>query len=146
MQPAESPQERKTILLVEDNPADVLLIREALRENGVVYRDVLTKDGADAIRILEEMETSDRHPCPDVIILDLNIPKTHGLEVLRRVRGSEICGKTPVLVFSSSEAPSDRQGAIDLGADIYIRKPFDLAEFMSLGAQVKRLLDPSSVH
>src|SRR5579863_5222777 len=91
------------IVIVEDNPADVLLLRAALAThhvNSVLY---VARDGDEAIRVLDDVDNTEI-PCPDLIVLDLNLPRRSGFEVLARVRSSEKCGKKPVVILSSSEA------------------------------------------
>ena len=127
------------ILLVDDNPADVLLVREALKWHDVKSEMVVARDGDDAIRLMDEIDSS-RLPCPNLVILDLNLPRKTGFEVLERVRSSPGCGITPVVVLSSSDAPSDRQKAKILGASQYIQKPSNLQDFMSIGAKLKEIL------
>ena len=121
------------ILLAEDNPADVYLIEEALREHRVDCRIVVADDGEAAMRMIDQGEF-----CPDIVLLDLNMPKRSGSEVLEKLRHT--CGKSvPVIILTSSDSPSDRQEALKLGATKYIRKPTGLDEFMEIGATVKQL-------
>jgi CheY-like chemotaxis protein len=127
------------ILLAEDNPADVYLIEEALREHQVPFEITVAEDGEAAIAMLAR---SDQRP--DIVLLDLNMPKRSGGEVLERLRqgsGSEL----PVIVLTSSDSPSDKEEALRLGATCYIRKPTGLDEFLEIGATVKRLVgNPSA--
>jgi CheY-like chemotaxis protein len=127
------------ILLVDDNPADVLLVREALKWHDVKSEMVVARDGDEAIRLMDEIDTSST-PCPNLVILDLNLPRKTGFEVLERVRSSPGCATIPVVVLSSSDAPSDRQKAKLLGANQYIQKPSNLQDFMSIGAKLKDIL------
>jgi DNA-binding response OmpR family regulator len=127
------------ILLVDDNPADVLLVREALKWHEVNSEVIVARDGDDAIHLIDEIDTS-RMPCPSLVILDLNLPRKTGFEVLERVRASAGCAEIPVVVLSSSDAISDRQKAKLLGASQYIQKPSNLQEFMSIGARLKDIL------
>jgi CheY-like chemotaxis protein len=80
-------------------------------------------------------------PCPVLVVLDLNLPKRNGREVLERIRQSPCCGKVPVAVFSSSDAATDRQEAARLGANRYIQKPSNLDEFLKIGGILRTLLD-----
>ncbi|MDP9054702.1 MAG: response regulator [Acidobacteriota bacterium] len=127
------------ILLVDDNPADVLLVREALKWNGVNSAVTVARDGDDAIHLMEDIDTRVGE-CPGLIVLDLNLPRKTGFEVLERVRRSPLCGKTPVVVLSSSGAPSDRQKAKLLGASEYFQKPSNLRDFMLIGAALRDML------
>jgi chemotaxis family two-component system response regulator Rcp1 len=129
------------IVLVDDNPADVLLVREALAWHDVKTTLVVARDGDEAIRFIEEIDANVR-PCPDLVVLDLNLPKKTGFQVLERIRSSPVCGDRPVAILSSSEAVTDRQKAELLGASCYIRKPSNLTDFMLIGEQLKEMLPP----
>ena len=122
------------ILLAEDNPADVYLIEEALREHQVDFRITVAEDGEAAMSLMSQGKVS-----PDIVLLDLNMPKRGGGEVLERIRqGSE--RELPVIILTSSDSPSDREEALRLGATCYIRKPTGLDEFLEIGATIKRLV------
>jgi CheY-like chemotaxis protein len=79
-------------------------------------------------------------PCPNVLLLDLNLSKVDGPQVLQAFRNNPACAKTPVIVVTSSDAPADRKRFKDLGATAYFRKPYELAEFMRLGAVIKEVV------
>lgn len=96
-------------------------------------------DGQKAIDFIARAETDPTAPCPHLLVLDLNLPKRDGFEVLRRVRASAACKDIPVLIVTSSDSPADLQQAAALGAG-YFRKPPSLAEFLKLGAVLKQLL------
>jgi chemotaxis family two-component system response regulator Rcp1 len=137
---AQSPSRKHvSILLVDDNPADVLLVREALKWHEVNSDLIVARDGDDAIRLMDEID-SKLLQCPDLVILDLNLPRKTGFEVLQRIRTSPCCGETPVIILSSSDAQSDRQKAKLLGASQYLQKPSNLHDFMSIGATLKDML------
>ncbi len=127
------------ILLVEDNPADVFLVREALAWNNIKSQLFVVRDGDEAIRLVQEIERT-QSPCPDLLVLDVNLPRKSGFEVLRRVRASAKCGVAPVAILTSSEAPTDRAEAARLGASSYIQKPSNLRDFMSVGEKLKAIL------
>ena len=127
------------IFLVDDNPADVLLVREALTWHEVTTKIVVARDGDEAIRILDDIDTR-LLTCPDLVVLDLNLPRKTGFEVLQRVRSSSRCRETPVAILSSSDAVSDRQKAAQFGATEYFQKPSNLNDFMLIGARLKRLI------
>jgi DNA-binding response OmpR family regulator len=127
------------ILLVEDNPADVFLVREALAWNDIKSQLFVVRDGDEAIRLVQEIERT-QSPCPDLVVLDVNLPRKSGFDVLRRVRASVKCGVAPVAILTSSEAPADRAEAARLGASSYIRKPSNLRDFMSIGEKLKAIL------
>jgi CheY-like chemotaxis protein len=122
------------ILLAEDNPADVYLIEEALREHNVSFEITVAPDGEAAMEMVSNQELN-----PDIVLLDLNMPKRSGgevLDTLRRIAGKDL----PVIVLTSSDSPTDRQEALRLGATCYIRKPTGLDEFLQIGATIKDLV------
>jgi CheY-like chemotaxis protein len=125
------------ILLAEDNPADVYLIREALKEHGVGCTLRTAADGKDVLTLIA---SGDGSWSPDLIILDLNLPRHDGIEILQRVRATKAIAKVPVVVLTSSDSPRDRMIANELGASRYLRKPSNLEEFLELGAIFKELL------
>jgi chemotaxis family two-component system response regulator Rcp1 len=126
-------------MLVEDNPADVTLLSEALASQKVETRLCVAHDGDEGIRLIDAIDESCM-PCPDLFVLDLNLPRKSGFAVLERVRSSLKCGRKPVVVFSSSDADEDKEQARRLGASFYIRKPSTLKELMLVGAQLKNIL------
>jgi CheY-like chemotaxis protein len=124
---------------VEDNPGDVGLVRHVLAEHGITCELLVLRDGEKALEFIEQVDGG-RLPCPQLVILDLNLPKTSGREVLQRMRVSPVCGNVPVVILSSSEAPKDKQETAALGATRYIRKPPTLDEFLKIGGVLKTLL------
>jgi two-component system, chemotaxis family, response regulator Rcp1 len=135
------PADGTVTLLVEDNPSDVMLIHQALTEHGIKPQIFVAKDGDEAIKLLHQIDES-IIPCPDLVILDINLPKKTGFEVLSRIRESLKCAKTPVAVLTSSDALKDRQEAARRGATLYLVKPSSLEEFMKIGEKLKNLLAP----
>lgn len=122
----------KFILLVEDNEPDVLLTQRALKKNKIPIKMAVARDGEEALNYLFcEGEFSTRNPeeIPHLILLDLNLPKIDGLEVLRRIRANEKLKRLPVVVMTSSKQYSDLEKCYELGANSYIRKPVDFLEF-----------------
>lgn len=128
-----------SILLVEDNPADAGLVRKALEEHGVEGDLIVIADGEKAIEFIHSIEAQGT-PCPDLAIIDLNLPKKPGREVLRQMRVSQVCRHIPVVILSSSDAARDRADAVQFGASQYLRKPSRLEEFLRLGAIFKAAL------
>jgi CheY-like chemotaxis protein len=137
--PSESVPRRLNLLLAEDNLPDALLVREAIRFENLPLEVHVASDGQRAIDFIVQSENDPNAPCPHILLLDINLPKADGFEVLRRVRNSDRCGKAPVLMFSSSDSPADRSQATKLGAG-YFRKPPSYDEFLKLGAVLKKLL------
>jgi CheY-like chemotaxis protein len=131
---------RFEIVLVEDAEPDVFLVREALELSGLEFSLRVFDDGEKAAEFLDEVDRDDAAPRPQLLLLDLNIPKKTGAEVLERVRKSPRCGRLPVIVLTSSDSPKDREITTRLGATHYFRKPSRLAEFMKLGDVVRDLL------
>jgi DNA-binding response OmpR family regulator len=126
--------------LIEDNPADAGLVREALEEHSVEGELLLIGDGDAAIRWIEELDGRPGN-CPDLVILDLNLPKRAGREVLECVRKSVKCSKAITIILSSSDAERDKAEAMRLGASRYLRKPLLLGEFIQLGAVFKAMIE-----
>jgi chemotaxis family two-component system response regulator Rcp1 len=129
----------QVIMLVEDNPADVTLLSEALSSHKVETPLFVAHDGDEGIQIIDAIDES-RIPCPDLILLDLNLPRKSGFAVLERLRSSRKCNRKPVVVLSSSDAREDREKAWRLGASYYIRKPSTLKDLMSIGGVLKQIL------
>ena len=131
--------ESKTILLVEDNPDDEALTLRALKRNNILNEVVVARDGAEALDYLfGEGKFKDRKPekLPEVILLDLKLPKIDGLEVLRRIRGNERTRRLAVVILTSSNEERDIIAGYDLGANSYIRKPVDFNQFMEAVRQL----------
>lgn len=126
----------KTILLVEDNPDDVDLTVRALKQNNLLNRVHVARDGAEAIEMLFGTATTPPLPEPEVVLLDLNLPKISGLDVLRRIRADDRTKLLPVVVLTTSSEDRDRIESYSLGANSYINKP---VEFESFSKAVKQL-------
>jgi CheY-like chemotaxis protein len=131
----------KYILLAEDNPADVQLVREALEDRSVACGLHVVHDGAQAIAFIERIDGNSAFPCPSLVLLDLHLPKRNGEEILRCLRASERCGQTPVVVLTSSDSPSDVENATRHAALYYFRKPSALDEYLRLGDIVKDIIE-----
>jgi two-component system response regulator len=123
---------KKVILLVEDNPDDELLTLRALKRSNVLNEVVVVRDGAEALDYLFGTGAhAGREPSrmPQVILLDLRLPKVDGLEVLKRLREDERTRILPVVVLTSSDEEQDIVNSYSLGANSYVRKPVDFAQF-----------------
>jgi CheY-like chemotaxis protein len=129
------------ILIAEDNAADVYLVREALREHGVDCELLIASDGAAVLRFISAEHAEKNARGLGLIILDLNLPRHDGTEILQRLRESSQFAHVPVAVLTSSDSPRDRLVASQLGAACYLRKPSNLEQFLSLGAVFKGLLE-----
>jgi CheY-like chemotaxis protein len=128
------------ILLIEDSDADVFLVRRAL--NGVLpYELQLARDGEAAFGFLDGWADDPAAEWPDLILLDLNLPRIDGFQVLSRIRQNPRLAAIPVIVMTSSDSPADREKMFRLGATVYFRKPTDLNAFMELGPLSARILN-----
>ena len=137
---SQNPHEMR-LLLVEDSPADVYLVKEAMRREGLNFSLEVADNGETAIQILNRLDADTQEAPPGLLMVDLNVPRRNGSEVLDRLRHSPRCGRIPVIMISSSDSPLDRRRAFDLGVTEYFLKPSSLAEFMSLGKMVRRLFE-----
>ena len=118
----------KPILLVEDNPDDVALTLRALKKNHILNRITVASDGAEALKFLFDGDDADLRT-PGLILLDLKLPKVDGLEVLRRIRADERTEVIPVVILTSSKLEEDILSSYRNGANAYVRKPVNFAEF-----------------
>jgi chemotaxis family two-component system response regulator Rcp1 len=121
-----------SVLLVEDNPGDVRLMVEALKEGKVINNVVVASDGMQALAILHREEPFRKVGRPDLILLDLNLPKVSGREVLAEIKEDESLRQIPVVVLTTSDAEEDISRSYNLHANCYIKKPVDLDQFFSL--------------
>jgi len=127
-----SSENGKDVLLVEDNPGDARLARESFREINRSVRMHLASDGLEAMDFLRQQGTHRDAPRPDLILLDLNLPKMDGREVLALIKGDEKLKKIPTIVLSSSETDADVLISYQLQANCYLRKPAQWDAFDSL--------------
>lgn len=134
------------ILLVEDNAADVFLFHKALEEAELNYELTVIDDGAEALAFVRGEGKYAESPRPNIAVLDLNLPKNDGVQVLRAIRHSERLACVPVVVTSSSESLPAQAKAEQLHVTRYIRKPPDLEDFLKIGAVLKEVLDESESH
>ena len=118
------------ILLVEDNPGDVRLMREAFREISAPHRLNVVNNGRDALHFLRQEEECKQSPRPDLVLLDLMLPDVHGLEVLAAIKNDPGLRRIPAVVFSSSQRSEEVEQAYNLNANSYIAKPVELADFI----------------
>ncbi len=127
------------ILLVEDNQDDELLTIRALQKQRIRNQVLVARDGAEALELLFcEGRYADRDPklMPQVVLLDLKLPKIDGLTVLEKIRSSERTRRLPVVVLTSSKEQEDVVRSYDLGANSYVRKPVDFAQFADAAQQL----------
>lgn len=124
------------ILLVEDNPGDARLTIEAMREAKVRNRMHVVEDGVEAMEFLRRQGRFGDAPRPDLILLDLNLPRKDGREVLAEVKADPALKRIPVVILTTSRAEEDVVRAYDLHANCYVTKPVDLEQFMKIVAQI----------
>ena len=132
------------LLLAEDNLPDALLVREAIQAEQLQVDVHIVADGELAIDFIARAATDPDAPVPQVILLDLNLPKIDGFEVLRRVRAIEKFKSIPVIIVTSSDSPEDRREALRLNAN-YFRKPVSYEEFVKIGGVLRRFLEDNGL-
>jgi two-component system response regulator len=122
---------KKLILLVEDNPDDEFLTKDALRSGGLAHEVVVARDGAEAVQwIFTEEESNPAVRTPDLVLLDLKLPKMSGFDVLERIRSDARTVGLPVVILTSSSEQQDIKRSYAIGANSYVRKPVNFAEFV----------------
>jgi len=131
---------RFRILLVEDNAGDVYLFRKALKEAQVAFDWTVLDDGAQALAFARGEGAYADAPVPDLVVLDLNLPKNEGIHVLAAIRQNPRLAAVPVIITSSSHSPRDQTETARLGIECYLRKPPDFEEFMRIGTILKEVL------
>jgi CheY-like chemotaxis protein len=129
-----------TVLVVEDNETDAFVMQEILRECGLPFQVYLAIDGDLALSFLGITQGLEPPICQGLILLDLNVPRVHGLEVLARIRADDRYRDLPVIVVTSSDSPRDRAAVEALNGNAYFCKPSDLRGFMELEHVIRRVL------
>ena len=129
------PQSRCVLLVVEDNPADVALLRYALTTSAVPVSLYAVEDGAAALAFLQHQEPYTTAPSPHLLLLDVNLPKQHGHEVLAEIKADPQLKPLPVIMFSNSADPEDIARSYQLGANAYLTKPSTLEDYLGLVRQ-----------
>ena len=130
------------ILVAEDNPEDVYLLREAFSLEGQEVDLVVVTDGEQALEFVQRQGQFSSASIPNLIVLDLNLPKSDGSDVLRCIRETEAYAGIPVVVLTSSDSPRDRKTIESLGASSFITKPSDLDSFLALGRTLIGFVTP----
>ncbi len=125
------------VLLVEDSPSDARLTEEAFRDGKIANRLTIVTDGLEALAYLRRTGAYAKAPRPDLILLDLNLPKMDGREVLRLIKTDDALKTIPVVVLTTSEADQDVLKAYEYHANCYIRKPVDLARFLQIVSMIE---------
>jgi CheY-like chemotaxis protein len=133
------------MILIEDNPADVRLMKEALKFSGMKFEITHFPDSLAAVSTLGLREPA-WYPPPDIVFLDLNMPRLSGFDVLKILRRTPECDKVPIVVFTSSQSPADLEKAQQLGVDRFVRKPTELREFFDIvSSTIRDLIRDSEV-
>jgi DNA-binding response OmpR family regulator len=132
---------KRRILLAEDSRDDLFLIQEALRSAQVDADIQIARDGDAAVKFFESADLDENAPRPDLVLLDLNLPKRNGEQVLKHLRQSLRCRHAQVLIVSSSDQPRDRAAVAEMSVAGYFKKPSSFNDFMKLGPIVKALLE-----
>ena len=125
----------QSILLVEDNPLDVDLTIRAFQRNRLANPVVVARYGEEAVAFIARWETGERTPL--VVLLDINMPRMNGLEVLRALKSNAVSRSIPVVVLTSSNEDRDVQRAYELGANSYIVKPVNFDKFLDVASQIE---------
>jgi len=120
------------ILLVEDNDGDVRLTREALKEGRVANNLSVARDGVEGLAFLRREPGYESAPCPDLVLLDLNLPRKDGREVLAEIKSDAKLRRIPVVILTTSKAEQDVFRAYDAHANCFINKPVDLDQFLNV--------------
>lgn len=129
------------VVLAEDNLADIHLVREALQEHHVRCDLRVVSDGEEMLHFINQLDLDNGDPCPDLLLLDLGLPKYSGREILQHLLASKKCSHVPVVVMTSSDWRKDVELAEKHASVHYFRKPSTLAEFMHLGGLVKNMIE-----
>jgi CheY-like chemotaxis protein len=124
------------VVLIEDNSSDVVLIGKALREAGLKFSLRTFTNGEEALEFVETLEESG---VPDIILMDWNLPRVHGKDILQAMDHVRCLGKTPRVVLTSSQSPGDRKEVEQMGG-VFLSKPRTLDEFLKIGPKIKALL------
>jgi CheY-like chemotaxis protein len=124
------------VLLVEDDPGDTLMIREAFEENKLRNRLSSVTDGVEALEFLRREGKHATAPRPDLILLDLNLPRKDGREVLAEIKGDDVLRTIPVVVLTTSQAEEDVLRSYELHANAYVTKPVDFERFIEVVRQI----------
>jgi two-component system response regulator len=120
------------ILMVDDNPADIDLTSEVLAQSEKHFHVNAVNDGVEAISFLRRQGKYSKAPVPDLVVLDLNLPRKDGCEVLSSIKADPALARIPVVIFTTSQASSDISRSYKLGANCYLKKPGNLPEFVAV--------------
>ena len=134
------PSKLVNILLIEDNPGDIVLVKDALKEYGIEHTLCVATDGEEALEFIEHAGEPGYAARPDLLLLDLNLPKRDGPEVLRELRRNPRYTETPVIIVSSADRPHDRTKVAAFNIKHYFRKPINYDEYLLLGQVIRDVM------
>jgi CheY-like chemotaxis protein len=129
--------DKRPILLVEDNPMDVDLTLESFKEHNLANPVLICRDGEEAVEFIEQHRQAHDPQLPLLVLLDLRLPKMDGLDVLQRARSDEVWKKIPIVVLTTSRDDKDIHRAYEIGANSYIVKPVDFEKFADVAGKIK---------
>lgn len=141
---SEPADKRHLVLVVEDNQADVFLVQQAVQVRNLPVRLQVVGNGEEAVGYFERADADPEIPCPALVLLDLNLPRKSGREVLAHLKGMGRCRAVPVVILTSSNSPEDRRETAELGAVRYFRKPTSYQEFLKIGEILEEILSKRS--
>ncbi len=124
------------LLLVEDNEGDIVLLTEALSDAKIVHKIDIARDGAEAINLLNRLAKTNSDDLPDLILLDINLPKKNGYEVIASLKENSALGKIPLIIFTTSSSELDIIKAKNLEAYCYIIKPIEIEEYVKVVSKI----------
>jgi len=136
-----------TILAVDDNPADIYTVQRVLTAHALTYDLQVIENADQAFSFFDQFAEPVHTQCPDILLLDLNLPQRNGKELLQHLKAISACATMRVVILTSSRNPADRAETLALGADVFFEKPFHLTDFLPLGTIIKTLaVRHASVH
>src|SRR5262245_406576 len=136
-----------TILAVEDNPADIFTVQRVLTAHALTYDLQVIDNAEQALHFFDQLAAPEHPRCPDILLLDLTLPQRNGKELLQHLKVIPACAAMRVVILTSSRDPADRAETLALGADVFFEKPFQLTDFLPLGAIIKTLaVSHAAVH
>jgi len=127
-------------VLIDDSQSDVFLVKAAIAAHDLDVELHVIEDGEEAIAFIARLDADDSAACPQLFLIDLNLPRTSGFEVLASLRKSKRCGSAPVVIITSSDAERDRVASAALGATNYFQKPSGYDAFLKIGEVIQELL------
>jgi CheY-like chemotaxis protein len=134
------------ILIAEDNPADVKMVRRALVEYDITCELFVMTDGQQAFDIVEKIDSNSSYPVPDLMLIDLDLPIHDGMEIMQKVRASERCGQIPVIILTGSSSPDDKAVAKKFATSHYFQKTANFEAYLKIGGIIKEALEGTKFH